>query len=505
MCQGSVYALHNSRLDYIKSKMPDYEIIEIWEHEWDWACKNDETLKSFLKENEILDPINLRHALSGGRTNSIKLYYNCKPEEMIMYFDYTSLYPFVQKYGEFPDGHPRVITENFDENFNYFGLIRCKILPPKGLYIPVLPHHINKKLVFTLCRTYAEFKSKDRCDHNDEQRAITGLWVSLEIKKAIEKGYKILKYYEVWHWDRTEQYNCSTKEGGLFTGYINAALKEKQEADGYPANVTTDEEKDAYIKDYYDHEGILLEKSKIVKNKGRKSVAKLKANSQWGYLAMNLDKTQFKIINDLNEWNSMLVDNQYIIKNVDFVDESSALMVQYGLNKDFFISTFKTNVVLAAFVTCHARLVLYSELEKLNERVLYFDTDSIIFVTRPGDYVPPTGNYLGDFKNEISEGYIQEFVSAGPKNYAYRLNNGKTKCTIKGFTQNYLASLKITFDEIKHIVCEEQEKKIQVEQLKFKRNKKNQTVQTNVEMKKYGFVYDKRVLFEDLSTLPYGF
>ena len=338
----------------------------------------------------------------------------------------------------------------------------------------MLPHHINKKLVFTLCRTCAEFKSKDRCDHNDEQRAITGLWVSLEIKKAIEKGYKILKYYEVWHWDRTEQYNCSTKEGGLFTGYINAALKEKQEADGYPANVTTDEEKDAYIKDYYDHEGILLEKSKIVKNKGRKSVAKLKANSQWGYLAMNLDKTQFKIINDLNEWNSMLVDNQYVIKNVDFVDESSALMVQYGLNKDFFIGNFKTNVVLAAFVTCHARLVLYSELEKLNERVLYFDTDSIIFVTRPGDYVPPTGNYLGDFKNE-------------------------------GFTQNYLASLKITFDEIKHKVCEEQEKKIQVEQLKFKRNKKDQTVQTDVEMKKYGFVYDKRVLFEDLTTLPYGF
>ena len=63
----------------------------------------------------------------------------------------------------------------------------------------MLPRHINKKLVFTLCRTCAEFKSKDRCDHNDEQRAITGLWVSLEIKKTIEKGYKILKYYEVWY------------------------------------------------------------------------------------------------------------------------------------------------------------------------------------------------------------------------------------------------------------------------------------------------------------------
>ena len=57
-------------------------------------------------------------------------------------------------------------------------------------------------------------------------------------------------------------------------------------------------------------------------------MAKLKANSQWGYLAMNLDRTQFKVINDLNEWKTMLDDNQYIIKNVDFVDESAALMVQ---------------------------------------------------------------------------------------------------------------------------------------------------------------------------------
>ena len=192
-------------------------------------------------------------------------------------------------------------------------------MPPKGLYIPVLPRHINKKLVFTLCRTCAELKSKDSCEHNDEERALTGLWVSLEVDKAIEKGYKILKYYEVWQWDYAEQYDCSSKTGGLFTSYINAALKEKQEADGYPSNVISEEDKDTYIKDYFEHEGILLEKSKIIKNKGRKAVAKLKANSQWGYLAMNLDRTQFKVINDLNEWNTMLVDNQYIIKNVDFV------------------------------------------------------------------------------------------------------------------------------------------------------------------------------------------
>ena len=63
--------------------------------------------------------------------------------------------------------------------------------------------------------------------------------------------------------------------------------------------------------------------------------------------------------------------------------------------------------------------------------------------------------------------------------------------------------LKKTFDEIKHKMCKEQEKKIKIEPLKFTRNKKRQPIQTDVEMKSYGFVYDKRALFEDLSTLQY--
>ena len=37
-----------------------------------------------------------------------------------------------------------------------------------------------------------------------------------------------------------------------------------------------------------------------------------------------------------------------------------------------------SNVIVAAFVTAQARLKLYGILEKLNEPVLYFDTDSII-------------------------------------------------------------------------------------------------------------------------------
>jgi len=41
MRQGSVNTLHNARLAYIKAIMPEYELVEIWELEWDVACKEN--------------------------------------------------------------------------------------------------------------------------------------------------------------------------------------------------------------------------------------------------------------------------------------------------------------------------------------------------------------------------------------------------------------------------------------------------------------------------------
>lgn len=69
-----------------------------------------------------------------------------------------------------------------------------------------------------------------------------------------------------------------------------------------------------------------------------------------------------------------------------------------------------TNIFLAAFTTCYARLTLYSELERLGMAVIYFDTDSIIYQT-DGQNDPPTGNFLGDFTDELDGRIITSFVS----------------------------------------------------------------------------------------------
>lgn len=70
--------------------------------------------------------------------------------------------------------------------------------------------------------------------------------------------------------------------------------------------------------------------------------------------------------------------------------------MRYKIKEDHVPDNSCTNVVLAAFVTSHARLKLYSYLERLGERVCYFDTDSVIYATSPDDtYHPEMGDYLG--------------------------------------------------------------------------------------------------------------
>ena len=63
-------------------------------------------------------------------------------------------------------------------------------------------------------------------------------------------GYTITQIHEVLHWPETEMYDPQSKEGGLFTGYINTFLKLKQQASGYPDQCKTEEERDNYIKQY---------------------------------------------------------------------------------------------------------------------------------------------------------------------------------------------------------------------------------------------------------------
>jgi G:T-mismatch repair DNA endonuclease (very short patch repair protein) len=391
---GAIYKQHMSRMSILQ-KAPHngkkLNIVEIWECEFDKMCKEDDELKKFLKDFDIKLPLNVRDSFYGGRTEPFMLHYKCKENEQIKYYDITSLYPCVQKYEKFPIGHPKIIINNFNSIWDYFGFAKLSIIPPRKLYVPVLPIKANGKLLFALCQTCAN-NNIEKCTHTDSERAIRGTYCTEEIKEAIRQGYVIEKLYEVWHWETTSD--------ELFKEYIDTFLKGKQEASGYPDYVKTPEDEANYIADYFEKEGILLDRNKIKYNAGMRAVLKLLLNSFWGKFGQKDNKLMFKIITKVEEWLSLITNEQFIVHRADHTN-NKYLQVYYKHKTEINECESKTNCALASFVTCYGRLRLYTELKKLNVRLVYCDTDSVIFISRIGDYEPLLGSYLGQFTNEI--------------------------------------------------------------------------------------------------------
>lgn len=81
----------------------------------------------------------------------------------------------------------------------------------------------------------------------------------------------------------------------------------------------------------------------------------------------------------------------------------------------------------------------------------------------PGLPDPPLGPYLGDLTDQLADDYgpesfCTEFVSAGPKNYAYKvavrgdLSNIKTVIKVRGISINSSCSKTVTFGQLKDMV-----------------------------------------------------
>ncbi|XP_072218719.1 uncharacterized protein [Leuresthes tenuis] len=263
----------------------------MWEHEWTEMKKSHPEVIEFLKSFNAPEPLSPRQALYGGRTCALRLRYSAGVDETVHYADFTSLYPYVNCSFPYPLGHPRVICKDFDDPDSYFGFIRAVVYP---LFFPVLPYKSSHgKLVFTLCRTCAEMNNQaGACNHSDEERALTGVWVNVEFSKALKLGYRLAKITEVWHFDRTSS--------SIFVDYIHTFLKGKQETSGYPADALDEESKLRYVRDYKLHQGIQLDTSKIEVNPAKRQVAKLCLNSFWGKFAQRNDLHQTAIVTDPN-------------------------------------------------------------------------------------------------------------------------------------------------------------------------------------------------------------
>ena len=205
----------------------------------------------------------------------------------------------------------------------------------------------------------------------------------------------------------------------------------------------------------------------------------------------------------------LLYTDEYEVTDARIVNDD-AIEVHYKHVDEFIQQNNKVNVVIAAFTTAYARLKLYDLLDLLQERVLYYDMDSVIYVHKPGKPDPPLGNYLGDLTDELNGDYITSFVSGGPKSYAYRTKKGKTETKIRGITLDYAATGKLNHDVVRALVHlhvnGDTDAKVTVDiPFKITRDKKEKKIVTKKMKKDYRIVYNKRVITENYTTLPYGY
>ena len=73
----------------------------------------------------------------------------------------------------------------------------------------------------------------------------------------------------------------------------------------------------------------------------------------------------------------------------------------------------------------------------------------MIYKWRDGQTKIETGDFLGEMTDELDGDLIVEFVSGGPKNYAYQTEKGKTECKVRGFTLNVRGKEVLNYDTMK--------------------------------------------------------
>ena len=264
----------------------------------------------------------------------------------------------------------------------------------------------------------------------------------------------------------------------------------------------------------YAKENIQLEPAKIEKNPGLRTLAKMMLNSMWGEFGQKPNKTQVKEFDDPIRFSQFHDSDKYDIRYLSVLTEQR-VEIHYKLQQEDDPVSPNLNIFIACFTTCWARLKLYEALDQLQEWVLYFDTDSVIFKSLPGEKPPPLGDYLGDFKNELNEGdTIVEFDSGGPKNYGYQTRQGKQECKVRGISLNSEGSKQLNFPVLKQNVLDDIQEPLTEgarqtavrKPYHIVRQAKDYSIQTEEQTKQYPLVYRKRVIDpRTFKTYPYGY
>lgn len=439
------------RLNAIRCNNRYNFLITHWSHE-------DVEYPEYNNRNTIGNLMKLRDFFYGGRTEVFAGYADALkyPDMEILHHDVCSLYPYVCSWKELPIGIPNIYfnrsieKERLHPNHpdRYFGFARIRIKPNTKDLIAVLPQRIAiengpDKLVYDLLE-------KEGCWHTEL------------IYLAMERQYEVLDIYEVWHWP------TSQRSSTLMRGYMEFFLRMKQEAEGWeklgkelfnkPVEEYTEEDKNSVADMIFNNNGGFARPrlDKVEKNPVLRQLAKIFLNCLWGKLcqknASEYEKTIYGYKQYLEIMTNPLLDPESLkFRHVN----GSVFKVRYKVMDTLQETNRFLNIPIAASVTAHAQVVLMRQMFVIGpERVLYCDTDSIMFFREKGaSKLNRSG--LGNWEDEHPGQVITRFWALAPKCYLMEIKSTEEveyylRC--KGVRSNEENRKRTSFDKIHQLV-----------------------------------------------------
>ncbi len=464
---------------------------------------------------------NAREALRGGKTDVKVFYRKYSLEDVFVrkryatYIDVQSMYPFVMHRFEYPTGKGELLwgsepTCTVDKLRQLFGFAKVTINPPDHfVQHPALVHKRNGRLCATL------------------EPWINQVFTTVELCDALDQGWTV-SHIEWIQWYPSK----STK---LFAAYIEKLVSEKIHSSKIEGTV---EELELLAEKWKREFNIEFNAAMAEFNAGRRALAKLMLNSLWGKLS-----ERFKNLKTVNVTAAQFLDlekyeltGKIVVKQKEqFGPDAWLMKYEDNLHSNIAMISHlkKTCVEIGAYVTMYGRRMLWQEMVKLGARVMYHDTDSIIYeYDEAAEYNTQAGHILGDWEVEEDGNPIIEFVALAPKTYAYKILNLKKRvpitevdsiqgeymiwedwvypveehCKMKGFKLTYDACQKINFAGLLELF-RQHTVELRAEQLMFEYNSSTGVMTSRVAEKAAIFNYEKGLIgnypSNDLA-FPYG-
>ena len=392
------------------------------------------------KEKEIF----ARASYRGGRTECLN-----QNEILTSYYaDVVSMYPFVMKNNNYPDGIP-FWDSNHDSIMNYMKngklcIVEC-LVETSNLNIPILPYKDEKmnKLLFP----NGKFK---------------GVYCSPELEYAIEMGYKIKCLRALIYPDKCKP----------FSRHVDKFIKVKNNSKG-----------------------------------GMRAGNKLLLNGLYGKHGQKFNRENTKSEFFVDQNLALEVFNEFVDNDVKAILKTNEHYSEVRYKEiSQSIRTFM-NVSFASFVTSYARLKLVKKIhyeENHNNKVYYCDTDSIVVKNRPKNLKHELGLWC------IEKSFIK-FKAFCPKVYIFKALNEKTNIEelnlkMKGLNRIKKKEILQNSNNFQDIIDKIKDVEIVNEEmyLKIKESliRNDCVLSSEIKKKTFSLKNDKRLMNKDLTSIP---